>query len=179
MWLILRRNTVLFVFVPFFWYEQHSNLHQIQIFLWILTISKLLKKKILSISELLSEIVNFFNIKGIFQWISLKILQSNRKAEFICCGSYWGETLFFKYICRIFFIWTTQLFTSNPNFPLDFNFSNLLRKTNFLCISDLSVTSLFCLKWEVFSKFIRKPFKKTRNLEENNRFCYYLFLFTG
>ena len=137
------------------------------------------KKKILSISELLSEIVKNFNKKRIFWWISLKILQSKRKAEFSCCGTFWGETLFFLNICRIFLIWTTQLFTSNPNFPLDFYFSNLLRKTNFLCISGLSVKSLFGLKWEVFSKFLRKSFKTARKLEENNRFCYYLFLFTG
>ena len=39
--------------------------------------------------------------------------------------------IFFFNICHIYLVWRTQLFTSNPNFSLDFNFSNLLRKKIF------------------------------------------------
>ncbi len=60
-------------------------LHEIQIFFWLFSFSSLLRKVIsLSISGLLSAIVNFFNKKRGFQLISPKMLQNNRKAEFSC-----------------------------------------------------------------------------------------------
>ena len=107
--------------------------------------------------------------------------------------------------------WYSQqkvLFTTNPNFPQDLNLfklveknklskyfwvsysiSNLLRKTNFLSISEFhSEIVNFWLNRNIFSKFPRKRFKTTGKhslaicglfFEVKNRFCLYLSSFTA
>ena len=67
-------------------------LQQIQILLWICFFFKLVEKtNFLSISELRSEIVTFLTKKGSFQWISLKMVQINRKHSLAVCCSISGE----------------------------------------------------------------------------------------
>ena len=71
----------LIIFVLFYWFVQKKLFKQIQIFLLVCPFSNLLRKtNFLSISVPFFEIVTFWTIKKIFQWISPKMLQINRKA---------------------------------------------------------------------------------------------------
>ena len=87
------------------------------------------KTNFLSISELRSEIVTFLTKKGSFQWISLKMVQINRKHSLAVCCSISGEKkgVFFN-ICRILRLVQKGLFTKNPNFPLDLPLFKLVEK---------------------------------------------------
>ena len=73
----------LLIFIPFYWLDQKQFFKQIQIFLWIYSISNMVRKtNFLSISVLVSEIANFMSKKKSYLWISTKMLQNNRKAKF-------------------------------------------------------------------------------------------------
>ena len=81
MWLTLRRKTFLLTFILFYWFDQKQLLIKIQIFFRICPFSNMVKKtNFLSISVLVSKIVNFMSKKKSSLWISSKILQNNRKA---------------------------------------------------------------------------------------------------
>ena len=90
------------------------------------------KKNVLSISEILSEIVIFWTKKRIFHWISLKMLQNNKKTSFssekrsfclyLSSFTALNKKGFLKQI--LIFLWICSV-------------SNLLRKTNSLIISEL------------------------------------------
>ena len=130
--LILRRKKFFFI-CPILLLEQKGCLKQILIFLRICSFSILLRKKnVLSISEILSEIVIFWTKKRIFHWISLKMLQNNKKTSFssekrsfclyLSSFTALNKKGFLKQI--LIFLWICSV-------------SNLLRKTNSLIISEL------------------------------------------
>ena len=75
----------LLILVHFYWFDQIQLFKQVLIFLRIFPFPNVIRKtNFLSISVLLSDIVNFLTKKGSFQWISPKMLQNNREAYYSC-----------------------------------------------------------------------------------------------
>ena len=106
--------------------------------------------------------VNFLIKRVVFSEFSRKWFKQIGERSLALYGLYWGETKYFVNICPNFLVWKMQLFSPNSNFPLDFTFSNLMRKTNILSVTALlSEVLLFWLKREFFSEFPRKCFKTT------------------
>ena len=103
MWLTLRRKTSFLNIFSILLVWSKRVLKQIQIFLRIFPFSNMLRKtNFLSISVLFSEIVTFWTKKKSSLWISLKMLQNNRKAYFICMWLTLGRKTVFIYICPLF-----------------------------------------------------------------------------
>ena len=120
MWLILRRKTVLLIFVPIYCFDQKKFFKEIQFFIRIFPFSHLLRKtNFLSISVLLSEIVTFLTKKRIFQKISPKMLQKKLKHNLAVSVSFCGEKQFLLIFVPFYCFVKKGLFTTNPNFPLD------------------------------------------------------------
>ena len=96
MWLTLGRKKVFKkIFVPFYWFDQNQLFKQIQIFFRICLFLNMLRKiNLLSISVLLSEIINFLTKKRSSLWISPKCFKTTEKHSLAICGSLWGEKLF-------------------------------------------------------------------------------------
>ena len=128
----------LLIFVPFYWFDQKHLFKQIQIFLRICPFSNLLRKtNFLSISVLLSEIVNFWTKKRSFQWISPKMFKTTGKHSLAVCGSFWGEKQFLLIFVPFYCFEQKGCLQQIQIFLWICPFSNLLRKTNFLSISEL------------------------------------------
>ena len=111
-------------------------LKQIQIFLRICPFSNLLKKKnFLSISVLLSKYSLFLLKREVFSEFPQKCFKTTEKHSLAVYVLFWGEIQFLFIFVQFYCFEQKRLFTTNPNFPLDCSFSNLLRKTNFLSFS--------------------------------------------
>ena len=76
---LYREEQFLLIFISFYWFDEKELFKQILIFLRICSL-QIWKKKFLSISVLVSEIVTFMSKKKISLWIFPKMLQNNRKA---------------------------------------------------------------------------------------------------
>ena len=115
-------------------------LQQILILIWICSFSNLLRKtNFLIISMQLSEIVTFLTKKIFFGEFHRKCFKTTEKHSLAVCGS--------PFYC----LEQKELFTTNSIFLLICPFSNLLRKTNFLIISELlSEISSFLTKKRSF-----------------------------
>ena len=105
---------------------------------------------------------HFFWLKmEVFSEFTQKCFKTTGTDSLAACGSYWGEIVFWLRFVPFYKFEQKQLFTPNTNFPMVFNFSSLLMKTNFQIISELlSVISRFWPKREVFSEFPRKIVSK-------------------
>ena len=134
--------------------NKNSCLHQIQIFVWLFSFSNLLKKGyFLSISELLSMIVNLWIKREVFSKFPLKCFKTTGKHTLAVCGSFCREKQSLLIFVPFYWFDQKQLFKqiqiSNRIFP----FSNLLRKNNFMSIPVLLselvtfLTKRRCLKW--------------------------------
>ena len=103
-----------------------------------LPISNMVRKtNFLSISVLVSEMVDFMPKKKSSLWISPKMLQNNRKVLFRNMWlTLWRKTVFGT-IYPLLLVWTKKSCLNNPIFRQDLPISNMVRKTNFLSISVL------------------------------------------
>ena len=94
---------------------------QIQIFLRICPFSKLLRKtNSLSISVLLSVIVNFFWLKmEFFSEFHQKCFKTTEKHILAVCGRSWREKKFLSTFIQFNYFEQKGLFKEYPNFPQD------------------------------------------------------------
>ena len=131
---------------------QKKLFKQIQILLWISPFSNLLRNtNFLSIFVLLSELVTFGTKKRSFQWISPKMLQTNRKGYYRCIWLIFRTKTIFVIFVLFYWLVKKKLFKQLQIFVRICPFSKLLRKTNFLCISVLlSVIVNFWTKKRIF-----------------------------
>ncbi len=75
------------IFVPFYWFDQKQLFKQVQIFLPIYPFSKLLRKiNVLSISELLSEMVTFLIKRDVFSEFHQRCIKTTEKHSLTVCG---------------------------------------------------------------------------------------------
>ena len=141
------------IFVPFYWFDQKQLFKQIQTFLRFCHFSDFLrKKKVLSISEFLSEIVNFWLKREIFREFPQKCFKTTEKHSLTVRGSIWGEKQFMLVFVPIYWFDQKQLFKQIQTFIRICHFSDFLRKTNFQSISELlSEIVTFFDKKEKFS----------------------------
>ena len=138
-WLTLWRKKFLLIFIPFYRFDQKKLFKQIQIFLWICPFSDMVRKtNFLSIPVFVSEIT-FLTKKSIFLWISLKMLQNNRKHSLAVCGSLWWEKKFLLIFIPFYRFDQKQLVKQIQIFLWICPFSNMVRKTNFVSISVLAL----------------------------------------
>ena len=103
---------------------------QIQIFLRICPFSNMVRKiNFLSISVLLSEIVNFMFKKKTSLWISPKMLQNNRKAQFSSIWlTLWRKKKFLLIFNLYYWFFLKKLFTQIQIFLRICPFSNMVKK---------------------------------------------------
>ena len=121
MWLNLGRKTVFVNINPLLLVWSKKLFNQTQIFLRICPLSNMVRKtNFLSFSVLVSEIVNFLTKKRSSPWISPKILQNNRKAEFSCMWLNLGRKTVFVNIYPLLMVWSITFVLTNPNFTQDF-----------------------------------------------------------
>ena len=126
----------LLIFIPFYRFDQKKLFKQIQIFLWICPFSDMVRKtNFLSIPVFVSEIITFLTKKSIFLWISLKMLQNNRKHSLAVCGSLWWGKQFLLIFIPFYRFDQKQLVKQIQIFLWICPFSNMVRKTNFVSIS--------------------------------------------
>ena len=120
------------------------------------------KNKLSEYSVLLSEIVTFLTKKRIFNRISQKCFKRIENHSLAVCGSKCREKQFFEHLSRFTALNKKGCFHKVQIFLWKFPFSNLLRKTNFLSISELlSEIVIFWLKRDVFIEFHLICFKTT------------------
>ena len=113
-------------------------LPQILIYLEICFFSNLLRKtNFLSISEFFSVIVIFLTKKRSFQWISPKILQNNKEAEFSCRWLILRRNSFCLYLSCFTALYKKGCLQLIQIFLWIFPLSNLLCKANSMSISVL------------------------------------------
>ena len=126
------------IFVPFHWFVQKQLFKQIQIFLLVCPFSNLWRKThFLSISELLSEIVTFWTKKReVFSKLPRKCFKTTEKHSLVVCGSFWGEKQFLLIFVPFYCFEQKDLFTTNPNFPMDLPLFKRVEKKNFPSISE-------------------------------------------
>ena len=135
---ISEEKQFLLIFVPFYWFDQKNLFKQIQIFLRICPFSNMVrKKKFLSISVLVSEIITFLTKKISSLWTSPKMLQNNRKAQFSCMWLNLGRKTVYVNFCPFLLVWSKTVVYTNPNFSQDLPLPNMVKKTNFVSISVL------------------------------------------
>ena len=121
MLLNLGEKQFLLILIPFYWFDQKELFNQTQIFLRICPLSYMVRKtNFLSFSVLVSDIVNFLTKKRSSPWISPKILQNNRKAEFSCMWLNLGRKTVFVNIYPLLMVWSITFVLTNPNFTQDF-----------------------------------------------------------
>ena len=117
---MLRRKKVFVNIGPLLLLWSKKLFKPIKIFLRICPFSNLYRKtNFLSISVLLSEIINFFTKKRIFVWISPKCFEKTEKHSLAVCGSFCGEKQFLFIFVQFYSFEQKGLFTTNPIFPLD------------------------------------------------------------
>ena len=110
MWLNLGRKTVFLNINPLLLVWSKKLFNQTQIFLRICPLSNMVRKtNFLSFSVLVSEIVNFLTKKRSSRWISPKILQNHRKAEFSCMWLNLGRKTFFFNINPLLLVWSKKV----------------------------------------------------------------------
>ena len=127
-------KTFLLILIPIYWFDQKKLFTQTQIFLRICPLSNMVRKtNFLSISVLVSEIVNFLTKKRSSPWISPKILQNNRKVWLSCMWLNLLRKTVFVNIFPYYWFDQKQLFKQIQIC----HFSNMVRKTNFPNISVL------------------------------------------
>ena len=123
------------------------------------------KTKFQSISVLVSAKITFMSKKKGSLWISPKMLQNNRKAEFSSMWLTWWRKTVYVNIYPLLLVWSKELFKQIQIFLRIWPFSNMVRKTNFLSISVLiSEIVILCPKRKVLYKFHQKCFKTTERL---------------
>ena len=109
---------------------------QIQILLRIFPFSHLLRKiNFLSISVLLSKIVTLWRKREVLCEFPQKCFKTTEKHSLAVCGSLWGEKQFLLIFVPFYWFDQKQMFKQIQIFLRIFQFSNMLRKKNFLCIS--------------------------------------------
>ena len=109
-----------------------------QIFHCICPFSNYLRKKnFSSISELLSERVIFLIKREVFSEFPRKRFKTTGKHSLAVCDAFCGEKLFLLIFVPFYWFDQKQLFKQIQIFFWICRFSNLLRKTNFLSISEL------------------------------------------
>ena len=133
MWLTLWRKTVFVNIYHLLQICSKKLFKQIQIFLRICPFSNMVRKiNILSISVLVSEIVNFMFKKKTSLWISPKMLQNNRKAPFSSIWlTLWRKKQFLLVFIHIYWFFQKQLFTQIHIFLRICPFSDVVKKQNF------------------------------------------------
>ena len=113
-------------------------LKQIQIFLRIFLFSNMVRKTyFLSISVLVSEVVTFMSKKNSSLSISPKMLKTTERHSLAICGLLSGEKKFLLIFIRFYWLDQKKLLKQIQIFLRIFLFSNMVRKTYFLCISVL------------------------------------------
>ena len=117
-----------------------------EIFHRICSFSNLLRKtNVLSISELLSEIVTFGPEREVFSELSRKWFKTTGKHSLAVCGSLWGEKQFLLIFVPFYCLYKKGCLQLIQIFLRIWHFSNLLRKTNFPSISELLSEIVFFL----------------------------------
>ena len=108
MWLNLGRKTVyIFYLSPFTGLIKNNCLNKSKFASGFAPFQTLVRKtNFLSISVLVSEIVTFLTKKRSSLWISPKILQNNRKAEFSCMWLNLGRKTVFVNINPLLLVWS-------------------------------------------------------------------------
>ena len=122
----------LLIFIPFYLFDQKQLFKQIQIFFRIFLFSNMVRKtNFLGFSVLASEIVTFLTKKKLFLWISPKMFQNNRKAEFSCIWLNLGEKQFLLVFTPFYWFDQKKLFKQIQIFLRICHFSNMIRKKTF------------------------------------------------
>ena len=100
-------------------------LQLIQIFLWIWNFSDLLRKtNFPSISEIISERVNFLTKKMSFSELARKCFKTTENHSLAVCGSLWGENQFLLIFVPFYWFVQKQLFKQIQIFLRICPFSN-------------------------------------------------------
>ena len=109
--------------------NKKSCLPQIQIFIWLFSISNRFRKVIfMSISEFRSEIIIFWIKREFFSKFPPKCYKTTEKHSLAVCGSFCGEKQFLLIYLPFYCFLQKGLFTTNPNFPLDLSLFWLVEK---------------------------------------------------
>ena len=126
------------IFIPFYLFKPKKLFKQIQIFLSIFPFSNMVRKtNFLSISVLVSAIVTFMSKKKSSLSIYPKKLKTTERHSLAVFGSLCGEKQFLLIFILHYWFVQKQFFTQIQIFLRIFPFSNMVRKTNWLCISVL------------------------------------------
>ena len=136
--LLCREKQFLFIFIRFDWFDQKHLLIQIQIFLRIYPFSNMVRKiKSLSISVLVSEIVILCLKRKVLYEFLQKCFKTTERHSLAICGLLCGEKQFFLIFILFYWFDPKNLLKQIQIFLSICPFSNMVRKTNFLCISVL------------------------------------------
>ena len=118
------------------------------------------KTNSLSISVLVSEIVNFVSKNKVLYEFPPKCFKTTERHSLAVCGSLCGEKQFLLIFILYYWFVPKKLFKEIQNFPQNLPLSNMVRKTNFLRILVLlSAIVTLCLKRKVLYEFYQKCFK--------------------
>ena len=156
----------LLIFVTFPCFNQKQLYKQIQIYFCICPFSNMLRKKNFQcISVLVSEVSLFWLKRKVHCDFSQKCFKITEKHSLAVYGSYWGEKQFLLIFVPFYWFDQKQLFQQFQIFFRIFPFSNLLRKTNFLSISELlsKIVTLW-RKREVLCEFPQKCLKNPKSI---------------
>ena len=153
MWLTLWRKNILLIFVHFTGFIKKSYLNKSKFSSGFAPFKLVRKTNFLSISVLVSGIVTFMSKKKSSLWISPKWFKTIERHSLAVCGSLCGEKQFLSIFITFYWFYQKKLFKQIQIFLWICHFSNMVRKTNFLCISVLIsaiVTFMFkkkCSLW--------------------------------
>ena len=138
MWLTFWWKTVfLFLFNPFYWFDQKQLFKQFQIFPSICHFQTCYEKNFLNISVLVSEIVTFMAKKKSLHEFPPKFFKTTERHSLAVCGSFCGEKQFLLISILYYWFVKKKLFKQMQIFLWICSFSNMVRKTNWLSISVL------------------------------------------
>ena len=146
--------------------NKEISLHQTQIFLRLFSFSNLLRKVFfLFISELLSEIVTFWNKKRSFSKFPQKWFNTTEKHSIDVCGSFWGEKKFLLIFVAIYRFDQNQFFKqsklSSGFFPFQTYKKNKLSEYFRATIWD---SHLFNYKEKFWVNFTKKNSKQQESI---------------
>ena len=126
------------IFIRFYWFDQNNLLKQIQFFLRICPFSNMVRKThFLSISVLISEIVTFMSKRIVLYDFLQKCFKTTESHSLTVFGLLCGVKQFLLIFILFYWFDQKQLLKQIQIFLRIFHYSNMVRKTYFLCISVL------------------------------------------
>ena len=136
--LFLKKKQFLLIFIPFYWFDQKDLFKQIQIFLRIFPFSNMGRKtNFLSISVLVSEVVTFMSKRIVLYEFPPKCFKTTERHGLAVSGSFCREKQFLLIFIPFYWFNQKKLFKQIQIFLRICPFSNIVRKTNFLIISEI------------------------------------------